>query len=246
MNVKTNVKAGKVASRSSWWVALATLALAILGAADRSVAATIFVSTFQSGTGGCSLVEAIYSANFRNNLAIDSTNPDHFVTTGCVPGDGNDTIVLPPFADFQLGTIVDDAHNPFGPTATPIIFSNITIEANGSRLERVGKLNMRLFAVGTASVDLNPGGTPNIVSGTGNLTIRNAHIKGFIVKGGNGAAGGGGGMGAGGAIYVKDGTIVIDSSTFESNGATGGNGSVRPAHLSGSGSGGGGGLTVGV
>jgi hypothetical protein len=239
MNAKTNVKAGKLASRSNWWVALATLLLAILGAANRSAAAEIFVNDYYSGRGNCSLVEAIYSANFHTNLAIDSTNPDHFVPTGCVPGDGNDTIFLPPQAVFQLSTIVDDAHNPFGPTATPIIFSNITIEANGSRLEHVGNLKMRLFAVGAASVDLNPGGPPNIISGTGSLTIRNAHIKGFVVKGGDGGMGqGGGGMGAGGAIYVKDGTVVIDSSTFEANGAIGGNGSNSSVYTSGGGGGG--------
>jgi hypothetical protein len=219
---------------------LALLSL-VFGAANRSVAAFIVVNDFNSGEGKCSLVEAIYSANFHNNIAIDFTNPDHFVTTGCVPGDGNDTILLPPFAVFQFDTLVNDAHNPFGPTATPIIFSNITIEANGSRLERVGKLNMRLFAVGAASVDLNPGGPPNIVSGTGSLTIRHAHIKGFVVKGGNGADKGGGGMGAGGAIYVKDGVVVIDSSTFEANGAIGGNGG--GVNCNDFGAGGGGGLT---
>jgi uncharacterized repeat protein (TIGR02543 family) len=238
---KPAVRAVRSESRSSWWVALATLLLAILGTANRSVAATIVVNTFQSGTGNCSLVEAIYSANFHNNLAIDSTNPDHFVPTGCVPGDGNDTILLPPQAVFQLSTIVDDAHNPFGPTATPIIFSNITIEASGARLEHVGNLKMRLFAVGAASVDLNPGGPSKIVSGTGKLTIRNAHIKGFVVNGGNGGfGGGGGGMGAGGAIYVKDGAVIIDSSTFEANGAIGGNGSASTSEPR---AGGGGGLT---
>jgi hypothetical protein len=225
------------------WVALATLLLAILGLADPIVAATIVVNTFQSGTGGCSLVEAIYSANFHSAVAIDSTNPDHFVPTGCIPGDGNDTILLPTQAVFQLGTIVDDAHNPFGPTATPIIFSTLTIEANGARLEHVGNLNMRAFAVGTASVDLNPGGTPNVISGTGNLTIRNAHIKGFVVKGGDGASGGGGGMGAGGAIYVdgsggsESNNLTVENSTFESNGAIGGDGSFQTTQAGGGGGG---------
>jgi uncharacterized repeat protein (TIGR02543 family) len=232
-------------SRCGRWVALATALLAILVAADRSAAATIVVNTFQSGIGMCSLNEAIYSANFHNNIAIDSTIPDHFVATGCVPGDGNDTILLPTQAVFQLGTIVDDAHNPFGPTATPIIFSTITIEANGARLEHVGNLNMRAFAVGIASVDLNPGGTPNVVSGTGSLTIRNAYIKGFVVKGGDGGLGagggglgaGGGGLGAGGAIYLNGGGLTIENSTFEGNGAMGGNGG------GGFGGGGGGGLS---
>jgi HYR domain len=206
--------------------------------------ATIFVTTTAQkvggvGTGGCSLQEAIYSANFNDNKAIDSTNPDHFITTECVAGSssGNDTIVLPTGAVFSLSSIIDDAHNPFGPTATPIIFSNIIIEANGSRLERVGSNNMRAFSVGSASVDTNPGGPPNVVSGTGELTIINAHIKGFKTKGGDGASGGGGGMGAGGAIYLKDGELTVVNSTFEGNSAIGGKGSTFSSIAGGGGGG---------
>lgn len=188
--------------------------------------AFIHVNTTAQGVdntdGKCSLQEAIYSANFDNNIAIDSTNPDHFVTTECEPGSGDDTIVLPYGAVFQMSSIVDDAHNPMGPTATPIIFSNIFIEANGSRLEHVPNgVNFRAFAVGAASVDLGSG---NVKSGTGNLEIRGAYIIGFTVKGGNGTGGGGGGLGAGGAIYVRGGGLSVDGSTFEANGAAGGNG----------------------
>jgi hypothetical protein len=207
--------------------------------------ATINVTTTQQkvagqGTGGCSLQEAIFSANLHTNMAIDSINPDgtdHFVTTDCAAGTGNDTIVLPGGAVFQMGNIIDDAHNYMGPTATPIIFSNITIEANGSRLEPLtGSPQFRAFAVGTASINLNPGGTANVVSGTGSLTIRNGHIRGFVVKGGDGGdAGGGGGLGAGGAIYVNGGGLTVESCTFEANGAIGGNGG------GGGGTGGGGG-----
>jgi hypothetical protein len=96
----------------------------------------------------------------------------------------------------------------------------LTIEANGSRFEHVRNgVNFRAFGV-------VPGG---------NLTIRNAYIKGFTVKGGDGADGGGGGMGAGGAIYIKEAGLVVDKCTFEGNGAVGGNGAA--GH-----SGGGGGL----
>src|SRR5438067_11283739 len=58
------------------------------------------------GTGGCSLQEAIYSSALRSSvfanyfgghgIAIDATDPDHFIATDCVAGTGNgDTIVLP-------------------------------------------------------------------------------------------------------------------------------------------------------
>ena len=47
-------------------------------------------------TGGCSLQEAIYSANLHTNAAVDIVNADgaeHFTTTRC--GTGNDTIIPP-------------------------------------------------------------------------------------------------------------------------------------------------------
>jgi hypothetical protein len=106
---------------------------------------------------------------------------------------------------------VADTLNPAGPTATPVITTNITIEANGAELLWVGSQPARAFTV----------------ESTGHLTIRNAYIKGFHVKGGNGTRGGGGGLGAGGAIFVKGGGLVIENSTFESNGAVGGNGSAN-------------------
>ena len=45
-----------------------------------------------------------------------------------------------------------------------------------------------IFAIGTATVTL-PGvdDTLRIVSGTGELTLKNAYIKGFKTKGGDGA-----------------------------------------------------------
>ncbi len=120
-----------------------------------------------------------------------------------------DTIHLPDGAAFQMGTSFGDADNFMGPTATPMITLTITIEANGSRLEPIpNAFPFRAFAVAPS----------------GNLTIRNAHIKGFTVQGGEGADGGGGGMGAGGAIYVNGGNLTVESCTFEGNGALGGKG----------------------
>jgi CSLREA domain-containing protein len=193
----------------------------------------IYVTTLTdkvSGTGGCSLKEAIYSATLHDTLdgvhgiAIDYTIPDHFITTGCEIGSGTDTIILPTGAvppTFQLLTDTSwDAHNPYGPTATPIINSNITIQGYGATLQWVGTGSARLFAVGFASIT-----TPNgVSSGTGSLTLLNVHVTGFQAKGGNGADGGGGGLGAGGAIYVQNGNLTIETSTFDSNVATGGNG----------------------
>jgi len=71
------------------------------------------------GTGGCSLQEAIYSSVPHNSLdggahgiAIDATDPDHFITTECILGTGNgDTIVLPSGGVFNNGS----GTQPFGP-----------------------------------------------------------------------------------------------------------------------------------
>src|SRR5262245_59694399 len=214
----------------------------MLGAsASSSESAVIFVTTAAqkiSDSGGCSLQEAIYSANFHNNIAIDGANSDgtdHFLSrdgrlahTQCVPSSGDDVIVLPLAATLEMARVVDDASNPTGPTATPIIFSKITIEGFGARLVWVNPgTTARAFTVGTAAIPLPDGTT---ASGTGVLTIRNVHVQGFIAKGGDGADGGGGGLGAGGAIYVNGGfegnaTLVVKESAFEGNGAIGGNGS---------------------
>jgi hypothetical protein len=174
-------------------------------------AATITVYSIvqkTNGVGPCSLQEAIYSANFDSNLAINgySGSTPKVVTTQCAPGSGDDTIVLPAGARLFLNRIVDDADNPAGPTANPIINSRITILANGAVFQRIGTANFRLFTVGDA----------------GYLTIQRAFIRGFHAKGGDGGTGGGGGMGAGGAIYVMRGVLAIEASTFEANSAAGG------------------------
>ena len=202
--------------RRSRWLAVQALliALVFIGARD-AVGAVIPVTTVDqkiSGYGGCSLQEAIYSANFDSNVAIagyTGSTPNE-VTTQCVPGSGNDIIVLPAGALFQMNKIVDDAINPTGPTATPIVTSNITILAYGATMERIGTRNFRLFAVAS----------------TGSLTIRRAYVRGFRAKGGDAYyyGGGGGGLGAGGAIFNM-GTLIIEASTFEANAAVGGVGS---------------------
>lgn len=229
-------------------VAITASVLALLGTAPRSAANVIHVTTLTdkvSSTGGCSLKEAIYSSTLHDTIdgvhgiAIQSTDPDSFITTQCEVGSGNDTIILPtgyPLPVFQLTSDTSwDAYNPYGPTATPIINSKITIEGYGATLQAAG--NFRLFAVGPATI-----ATPNGVSSsvTGSLTLINVHIKGFSTKGGDGNGGGGGGLGAGGAIYIQSGNLTIENSTFESNSATGGNGAGQDA--AGNINGGGGGL----
>jgi hypothetical protein len=189
----------------------------------------IYVTSLEdkiSGEGGCSLKEAIYSANFDDNVAIDEygefNHLPHFVTTQCAPGRGADTIVLPTGATFDLKLVTQDATNPTGPAALPLITTNITIEAAGSTLQFAPNptfpctfftvpypcvYSLRLFAIASS----------------GHLRLNNANVKGFLVHGGNGGwNGGGGGMGAGGAVFVRAGTLEVMNSTFSGNGAIGG------------------------
>jgi uncharacterized repeat protein (TIGR02543 family) len=229
-------------------VALTGFAISLFAFCRSSAANVIYVTTLTdkvSSTGGCSLKEAIYSSTLHDSfdgihgMAIDYTIPDHFIPTQCLLGSGNDTIILPtgsPLPVFQLSIDeVWDAHNPYGPTATPIINSNITIQGNGANLQWGGTGNDRLFAVGFATII-----TPNIVSsGTGSLTLQNVHVTGFRVKGGDGGdCGGGGGLGAGGAIFVQNGSLIIQDSTFETNRAVGGNGGGCGGQTGGGGGGG--------
>ena len=229
-------------TRRRWAVhiaAIAALILTVCIAQHSTAQVTIHVNTTQQGVTNvrlCSLQEAIYSSEFKASIAVGSTNPDTFYTTGCVAGTGKgDTIVLPPGAVFTFDHFWDgDSHNIYGPTATPVIFVPMTIEGNGATLRWVdvgfSPRYSRLFAVGTVN-------DPGFASGTGDLALRNVYVKGFHIKGGNGSdGGGGGGLGAGGAIFV-DGFLTVENSTFERNGAVGGNGS-GGGSLSGGGGGG--------
>ena len=177
---------GRRRVRAQQWAAIfAVLILTICGA-QQATAATIDVTTTDQGVtnGQCSLQEAIYASEFKSNKAVQSTSPDIFYDTGCTAGTGDDVImlarVLYEFDHFWDG----DSHNIFGPTATPIIFSKITIEGNGATLqwrERFSPGNSRLFAIGTVNDE-------NFPSGTGDLTLKNVYIKNFHIKGGMAAA----------------------------------------------------------
>ena len=203
-------------------------------------AAAITVTTTVPGVNDdaqCSLQEAIYAANLDASKAPDPAHladPNAFIITACAAGSGADTIWLPEKATFTMSEPVADVYNYLGATATPMVTSTITIEAAGSKIQHGGgSVAYRAFAVGRGD-----GGFDESVAG--DLTLHEVHIKGFEVHGGNGGSGGGGGggMGAGGAVYVMGGTLSVGWSTFEQNGAIGGNGS--HGNINGGGGGGGG------
>lgn len=111
----------------------------------------------------------------------------------------------------------------YGPNALPAISSVITIEGNGSILERSSSAgsNFRLFYV--------DGGLSGMTAGT--LTLKNLTIRNGYAKGGD-AQNGGGGLGAGGAIF-NQGSLVLDQVTLTGNTAHGGN--ISPGGLLGGG-----------
>ena len=74
---------------------------------------------------------------------------------------------------------METAYNKFGPTATPIILSKITIEGNGATLQWQGT-----FTLGIHGCLQSASGRPDLGSGTGDLTLRNVYIKDFHIKGG--------------------------------------------------------------
>src|SRR5437763_556531 len=203
------------------WFALISVA-APAPSAPQAPTTTITVTTAVqklSISGGCSLQVAILSSQHHSSTFAAPNNPAVTIMSGCTAGSGNDTIVLPGGAVFQMSAIIDDPNNFTGPAANPMIRSNIIIEANGSRIEHVPNgINFRAFAVGY----------------DGSLAIRNAHIKGFTFKGGDGYGGGGGGIGADFSFFDNGqngqwpgggggGGGAGDSSTFHWGG-TGGNG----------------------
>ncbi|HZV03446.1 MAG TPA: hypothetical protein VE999_00010 [Gemmataceae bacterium] len=103
----------------------------------------------------------------------------------------------------------------YGPDGLPAISSNLTIEGNGSTIQRDDvDANFRLFYVS--------GGQSGLAAG--NLTLTNLTLAGGVADGGDSGAGGGG-LGAGGAIF-NQGTLNLSGVTLTNDAAVGGNSGV--------------------
>jgi hypothetical protein len=221
-----------------------------------AAAATIFVTTTQqkiTGSGGCSLQEAIWASRLHQSVAIvgyhnnnsygyDSTE---YVATQCTAGTGDDVIVLPSKATLSMTCWIQDADNFMGPSATPMITSRITIQGYGATLQLGAPdpiqhaywpcertFDVLSLPVGMRLFSVNSGG---------HLELHDVRVTGFLAQGGDGGyGGGGGGLGAGGAIYVQGGGLAVFNSTFDNNGAVGGNGGDKSGGDTPGGAGGGG------
>jgi hypothetical protein len=218
--------------RRHGFVLAATLLVVGLVPASTARAGSVIAVDNQStalGGAGCSLPEAILAANQDAQTVVFDPGPPFpraDVATGCTAGAGDDLIVLEPGV-YSYVSPISNPGSHLGPAALPMIDSVITIEGAGAVLQRSSTASddFRLFSVG-----------PN-----GNLDLREVYVLGFTAIGGNGVDGGGGGMGAGGAIFVDDGALRVQWSTFKGNVAQGGNG----GHVFSPGGGGGGGGGIG-
>ncbi|HEY2988121.1 MAG TPA: right-handed parallel beta-helix repeat-containing protein [Candidatus Binatia bacterium] len=174
--------------------------------------------------GKCSLVEAIINANNDAATHVD-----------CAAGSGADTIVLPAAS---VHTVLTDYDFTYGATRLPAITSQITIQGNGSTINRKkSKLLSRLIAVAASGdltldrVTLSGGGQYNggAIINLGSLTATNSTISGNTAVKGGGIYNAGGALSVEEALFTKNagvygagifdysGTTDIEQSTFTGN-----------------------------
>jgi hypothetical protein len=125
----------------------------------------------------CTLVDAITAAN------TDTT------TGGCPAGSGADTLVLVPGSTHTLTSSNNTTLG--GATGLPVVTSTITIQGNGSTVQRSSASAFRLLAVQT----------------TGNLTVQQLTLHGGQI------------LGNGGGVYNK-GTLTLSQCTLTGNTAS--------------------------
>jgi len=211
--------------KKRWKKSLLVIALALaLGVSDAS-AATITVGETELGTGAvtieddgiCSITEAIQNAN---NTSGNPVNVD--CVAGGIPdgaGGAADDIILPNNSTFTFDGINPSTFPGNGQNALPSISSNITIEGNGSVLERME--------------DPLPPGAPvpdfRIINTNGNLTLNNLTLRNGISNAGgcvmvngtftlnNSEISGCNATNSGGGIYIFEGDAVIRNSIISGN-----------------------------
>ena len=171
-------------------------ATAVLGLPGAAAAETFTAGCFE-GTGDANSLRA----------AITQANAN---------GPGADTVSLGPRCRYLL-TEVDN--HWYGPNGLPPIAGDVTIEGNGSTIERdATKPPFRLLFVGA---DPAAAETPGYISpGPGRLALRDVTLTGGLAKGGDSNAGGGG-AGMGGAIFSQ-GSVTLDRTLLIGNVAQGG------------------------
>ena len=213
-------------SRGSWrwWLlALALLGLAGLLRPPAAHAATITVADGEVAINNndlCSLREAIDNANFDFALYDD-----------CTAGSGADIISLPANGSFA---ITNSYTYFFGNTGLPVVTTTITIDGNGSTIDRNSGTDFRLLVVngspgangnltlndltltdGALTSDMGGGAVLNNLA---TLTINDSTLSGHTGTNSQG----------GGAIHANGGMTTINNSTLHNNqaGNSGGGGGI--------------------
>src|SRR5262245_56408739 len=149
--------------------------------------------------------------------AINTADRAHGPVTLILPANNVYVLTQPnnPITNASAGR---EDQNWYGPNGLPAIDNDITIQGNGSTIQRSaapGTPPFRLFYVS--------GGLPGQLP-PGRLTLENLTLQGGLAQGGDGRAGGGGGLGAGGAVF-NQGTLILSGVTLVGNEALGGDGS---------------------
>ena len=152
-------------------------------------AATILVNApINNPSGGCNLIEAIKTAN--SSLSLDGctrVNDGNIGHTILMPADSTQTLVTGAMA-------ITGNTNDF--TGLPFIESEITIQGNGSTIERVSSDPFRLFALRNNT--------------SGNLTLHDLTLTGGSFSSSSSYQGG--------AIYVGDDTeLTLHKTTVTGN-----------------------------
>jgi len=191
--------------KKRWKKSLLVIALALaLGVSDAS-AATINVGETSTGIGAvtiddtdniCSITEALQNANDTSGIPPNDDCETGDSATGM---DGADIIELPSNSTFTFDGVNPPTFGGIGQNALPAITSNITIEGNGSILERSlasGTPNFRFFTVqSTFNLNINKLALRNgrsgrggcIFNNVGNLSVNNSEISGCNATNSGGA-----------------------------------------------------------
>jgi hypothetical protein len=215
-----------------WKIALAIVAA--VGTGFPAAAATITVTTTDPDVaqdGQCSLIEAVMNANADATIHAD-----------CAAGSGADVIELADSATYLLDQVLV---NYSGPNGLPLVASEITVEGNGSTIERfpdasqfrliavtpVGVLELRDLTLQRGAAGdfwggaLYSRGTVGLTRTT--VTENAAHAGGGLCNASgvmtltdavvslNVAVGGGGGITSG--AEDSDATLVIDATSVTQN-----------------------------
>ncbi len=193
-------------SRGPWRFSTGGLALAAaLLVAPMARGATIHVDEASPGVGAVVVDGADGLCSLRE--ALDNANDDAATHDDCPAGAGADTIVLPAGAVFTLyvPSVVDGT---YGGTGLPYVTSVLTIEGNGSAIERWASLGCTL----------DQGPVPSelrllLVMDGASLTVDRVTLR-------NGCADGAGLQAEGGGILAP-GSVTLRRTTMSGNRAAG-------------------------